>query len=156
MFPGVIPFSRGSLAIDLVVIGMALILPVLTYSLIQIRVHGRYELHGRLQYILGAVLFVVVTFFEIEVRIFGWRHLATPSPYYDTWLFPVLYVHLAVAISATLLWIVTLWTAYKNFGWPPRPGTFSRRHKAMARWAAVLMYATTLTGYVFYYLAFMA
>lgn len=156
MFPGFIPNSRGSLAIDVVVVGMAVILPLLTYSIYQVKVHKNYARHGRLQYVLGAILLVAVTFFELEVRIFGWRHLAKVSPYYDNWLFPSLYVHLVMAISATFLWIVTLWTAYKQFGWPPKPGAFSPRHRRLARWAAFTMYGTTVTGYIFYYLAFVA
>jgi putative membrane protein len=75
--------TRGSLMLDIVVVAMAVILPVLAYSIYLVRVRRRYELHKRIQLVLAVVLLVTVVLFEADVRINGWRDRAEPSPYYD-------------------------------------------------------------------------
>ncbi len=98
----------------------------------------------------------VVVLFELEVRIYGWRQFAEPSPFYDTILFPVLYVHLFFAISTPLLWIYTIVGAVRRFAKPPRPNDYSPRHRRVARLAAIAMLCTAFTSWTFYYLAFVA
>jgi len=135
--------------------GLLLIVPTLAYSIRAVR-QGRYELHRKIQLTLAVILAVAVTIFELDVRLRGWRHLAEPSPYFGTWLFPVLYVHLVFAVATTLLWAVATWHGVKRMGRPARAGPHSRRHRLIGRATAIATVATTLTGWTFYYLAFIA
>ncbi|MDZ4818625.1 MAG: DUF420 domain-containing protein, partial [Planctomycetota bacterium] len=92
----------------------------------------------------------------VDVRLHGWRQNAEASPYYTTWLNPVLYVHLAFAISTTLLWIYTIVTAVRRFARPAAPGPYSAQHKRVAKAAALGMCLTAVTGWIFYWMAFVA
>lgn len=153
MFSGFIPGSRASFAMDLVTAGMVLVVPTLTTALWMAKRH-RYAVHKKIQVALSTILALVIIIFEIEVRFSGWRQNALASAYYDTWLFPVLYVHLFVAISTTVLWSATMYFAMRRFASPPRPGDHSSLHLKLARPAAIGMYLTSITGWTFYTLAF--
>jgi putative membrane protein len=153
---GFLPFSRAGFMMDFVTIAMIVIVPLVYWGVYEVRVNKNYVLHKKILVATGAILLVAVTAFEIDVRINGWRHLAEPSPYYDTLLFPVLFVHLFFAISTTALWLVTIIRALKNIPSPPRPCEYTVRHKATSKWAARFIYCTSVTGWLFYYLAFVA
>ena len=142
--------------LDVVTLAMFVIVPILCWSIYQVRVHRRYSLHKKVQIALCVVLLITVVLFEVDVRINGWRHLAKPSPYYHTILFPVLYVHLFFAITTTLLWLVTAINAIRRFEASPQPNEYSATHKILGRLAALDMICTSVTGWTFYYLAFVA
>ncbi len=149
--------TRASFMLDLVVVAMLVVLPTLAGSIYLVRVKRNYLWHKRIQLLLGVVLAVAVTAFEVDVRLHGWTHLAEPSPYYASggvnW---VLGVHLAVAVTTTVLWFVVLVRAWRNFDHPPCPGPHSRWHRRWAWVASWGMTLTAITGWVFYYLAFVA
>jgi uncharacterized membrane protein YozB (DUF420 family) len=151
-----LPFGRASFMLDLVSVAMVFVLPVLTWSLYNARVRRSYRLHKRIQVSTGVALLLVVIAFEIEVRMNGWRHLATASPYYDTWLFPFLYFHLFCAISTTLLWIYTLVSALKRMPTPTPTPQRAGNHRRIGWIAAGFMYTTAFTGWTFYWMAFVA
>lgn len=154
--PGLFPFSRGTLVLDLIAAGLFLVLPVLFYSVWKARTHKNYETHRKLQTTLSTLLLVLVLLFELELRIFGWRDNAMISPYYDSLLPAVLRVHLVFSISTTFLWAATFVMAFRRFSRPAFPGKHSLVHKWMG-WATVIgTCLTTLTGWFFYYLAFIA
>lgn len=153
---GFLPFSRAPLALDLISLVMLVVVPVLTWSLYLVRSRHDYRLHKAVQIWTGVGLGAALLVFEVDVRLHGWRLGAKASPYYDTWLFPVFYVHLGAAITTTLLWIYTLTTALKGFPSPPRPGGESRRHRRVTGLAALGMYGTAVTGWTFYWMAFIA
>lgn len=154
---GLFPFSRGTLMMDLVAASMLVVVPLLTVSILQVR-RGNYRAHKRLQVVLCSTLAVVILLFEIEVRSRDWRPDAEASPYFHTLLFPVLYGHLVLAITTTVLWILTFFTALKGFKDPagPGPGPESRRHRRLGKAAALFMYGTATTGWTFFWLAFVA
>lgn len=152
---GFIPGSRASLTIDLLAASMLLVVPMLTTALVFAR-RRRYLAHKRTQLALSTLLLVVIALFEIEVRRFGWIDLAAASPYYDSALRPVLAVHLTAAITTTLLWTVTLVLALRRFPSPPKPGPHSAQHRRLARCAALGMYLTSVTGWTFFWVAFVA
>jgi len=147
---------RGTFMLDLVVVAMVLVLPVLSVSIYVVKFRQAYQLHKQLQILLGMVLLATVLVFEFDVRIFGWKHKAEPSIYYNTWLFPVFYTHLAISVSTTLLWIWVTWRALLNFPSPPVPCAYSRTHLPQAKLAGVGMFLTAITGWIFYYMAFVA
>ncbi len=153
--------TRASLMLDVVFLAMFAVLPILGISVWLVRVRRAYELHKRIQLLLGFVLLTTVTLFEIDMRMNGWRDRAVASPYYGTerttgWVDRALYVHLVFAISTAVLWGVVLWRAWRRFPRPAAPGAHSGSHVFWARLAACDMVATSVTGWFFYWLAFVA
>lgn len=148
--------TRASWSVDFVVVALVPALVVLFYSLHQVHHHQRYELHKRLQIGLALVLLVTVTVFEIDVRMNGWKERAAPSPFFDTWLYPLLYLHLVFAIATPVLWIVVIIRALRNFPKPPAPTAHSKTHSRLGWLATICFVLTAFTGWGWYYVAFAA
>ena len=161
-YPGLDGFlgTRASLMLDVVTVAMVVILPALAVSIFLVRYRKRYLLHKRLQIALSAVLFTAVTLFELDMRINGWRLRAAASPYYSDdgagLVSKILSVHLVFAISTAALWAAVLVQALLKFPRPPAPSLHSRRHVIWGRLAALDLVLTAVTGWVFYWLAFVA
>jgi uncharacterized membrane protein YozB (DUF420 family) len=68
----------------------------------------------------------------------------------------VLGVHLFFSITSALLWVLVIARALANFPNPPRPAPHSAWHRRFAWIAAIDMACTAMTGWVFYWLAFVA
>jgi hypothetical protein len=182
MYPGIDGFlgTRASIMLDLVFLAMFAVLPVLAWSIWQVRVHRRFQLHQRVQWTLAAILLAAVTLFEIDMRfVSGWRERAEASPYFAPvysadpisqqifcgllgcddvpgWVFRALAIHLVFATSTTALWVFVIATASRRFGNPPVPGAHSASHRRFGWLAAADMALTALTGWIFYWLAFVA
>ncbi|MEX2119835.1 MAG: DUF420 domain-containing protein [Pirellulales bacterium] len=158
MYPGIDGFlsTRASFMLDVVCLAMLPILIAMAWSIWLVRYRRRYLLHKRIQLTLGALLLATVAAFEADMRVNGWQMRAEPSPYFDTWVFYSLYIHLTFAISSAGLWIVVIVRALRRFPNPPAPGAHSPWHVFWARLAALDMLATALTGWTFYWLAFVA
>jgi putative membrane protein len=164
-YPGIggfIPGSRGSLMLDVVFLAMFVVVPVLALSLYIVKVQRRYALHKWLQLTTAAVLLVAVLLFEFDIRVNGWEHRAEPSPYFDPahkWTCPAgagLIVHLFFAVPTLLVWVYVVVAALRSFSKPPAPGRHSRQHAWTGWLAAIGMAMTALTGWIFYWLAFVA
>jgi len=159
MYPGIDGFlgTRASFMLDVVFLAMFVVVPVLAWSVYVVRVRRNYVLHKRVQVTLGLILLAAVTLFEVDMRINGWHSRAEPSPYWaDGTVRNVLVVHLLFAVSTAVLWIVVMVRALRNFPSPPRPSAHSAWHKRWGWIAAVDMGLTSLTGWIFYWLAFAA
>lgn len=154
MIAALFPFSRATVMLDAVAAAMIVFLPALGWGIHLARSRKRYAQHKTVQLSLTVLLLVTVTLFELDLRRNDWRQRASASPYYNTVLFPVLYVHLVFAVSTAILWIYTIVAALRGFARPPLPGGYSSRHKFVARLAAVDMCCTTISGWVFYVMAF--
>jgi uncharacterized membrane protein YozB (DUF420 family) len=141
---------------DVVALSMLVVIPLLLFSSYSVKLRSQYILHKRIQMFLGITLLIVVVLFEVDVRINGWRHNAEESPFYGTPLNIVLAVHLLFAVSTTLLWIATFTGALRNIPSPPGPSKFSPRHRRLAHWAVKGMVGTGVTGWLFYWLAFVS
>lgn len=157
-FPGLNGFlgTRGSLMLDVVVVAMALVVPVLAFSIYLAKHRRDYSTHKWIQIALGSVLLFAVVVFEVDIRINGWRERAVASPYYNSWVFPSLYIHLCFAIPSVFLWAYVIIQALRHFDDPPLPNDHSPHHRTWGWTAAVFMALTAVTGWVFYYLAFVA
>ena len=59
------------------------------------------------------------------------------------------------AISAVLLWAITLTHGWKRIPKPPQPSPHSGRHKLLGWLSTISLTLTSVTGLVFYYYAFM-
>ena len=67
-----------------------------------------------------------------------------------------LWIHLVFATTTLALWLLIIVRALKHFPSPPRPNQHSRFHARWGMIAAIDMVLTAVTGWVFYFLAFVA
>jgi putative membrane protein len=159
---GFVPGARGSLMLDVVFVAMFLVVPLLAISYYLVKGRRQYDLHKRLQLAIAGVLLVAVLLFELDIRINGWEQRAAPSPYFDPahkWSCPAgisLLIHLSFAVPSLVLWTIVVVQALRKFSRPPAPGAHSRWHARWATLAAIGMILTAVTGWVFYWLAFIA
>ncbi len=65
-------------------------------------------------------------------------------------------MHLVRSVSTALVWLFVVIGALRNIPKPPGPSAYSERHQFWARIAAVDMALTAMTGWAFYWLAFVA
>lgn len=150
--------TRASIMLDVVFLAMFAVMPVLAWSVYLAKVKRNYRLHKQVQVTLGLVLLAAVLLFEIDMRfISGWNDRAEPSPYWTGGaVWKALGIHLCFAVTTAILWVVVIIRALRNFPSPPTPGPHSAWHKRWAWIAAIDMLMTSLTGWIFYWLAFAA
>lgn len=148
--------TRASLMLDAVCLGMVVVVLVLGWSIRQVRVHRRYQLHKRVQLTLAVLLLVVLTLFEVDIRLHGWQDRAAGEigGKASSTVMTALAIHLFFAVTTVALWITVLVLALRRFPNPPAPNDHSPFHRRWARLAAWDMLLTTITGWVFYILAF--
>ena len=143
--------------LDVVVVAMLLIVPVMWWSIGQVKHHQRYGLHKTVQLILAGLLLVTVVIFEIDIQyVTPWRPLAEKSPYYESLVFPSLIVHLLCSVPTAFIWIYVVYHGLRYIPDPPAPSVYSGRHIWWGKIAAIEMTLTAVTGWIFYYLAFVA
>ncbi|MCU0760477.1 MAG: DUF420 domain-containing protein [Steroidobacteraceae bacterium] len=147
--------TRADVLLDLVIVSLVVVVPVLAFSWHQVR-RGRYALHRRLQLTLLAVLAVAVGAFELNMRMLGGIFAATRASRYagtatlDSWI----WLHTALAIATTLVWVVLAWVSVRRFPRPPAPNAFGARHRAWGRLGMILMALTGLTSLPVYVYGF--
>ncbi|MCA9036575.1 MAG: DUF420 domain-containing protein [Planctomycetaceae bacterium] len=154
---------KTSFMLDFVVTALVVIVPCLLYSLWMVRVRKNYGLHRTMQLLLGIVLLVAVGAFEIDLQIVhgGWENIVAKQGLDDAAFAariaevrPWLWLHLVFAVTTPLLWIATIVLALKKFPNPPSPGPHSRLHQRLG-WASTIdITMTSVTGLLFYYVAF--
>lgn len=166
--------ARGSLMLDVVFLAMFAVLPILAVSIWLVK-RGHFQAHKRIQVALGIVLLVSVVAFEVDIRLMdfteveyqghsvnGWEIRALESPYFDPaakWTCVAgvsLIIHLFFAVPTAALWVYVIVMALRKFPSPPLPSAYSHSHKFWGWLAALEMTFTALTGWIFYYLAFVA
>jgi putative membrane protein len=163
-YPGISGFlgTRGSLMLDVVFVAMFVVVPLLGISLYLVKYRQRYQLHKTLQLTMASVLLVAVLLFEIDIRVNGWEERAALSPYFDPareWTCPAgiaLIVHLSFAIPTLLLWVYVVVAALRKFAKPAAPGPHSAAHARTGMLASGGMFLTAVTGWIFYWMAFVA
>ena len=157
-YPGIDGFlgTRAPLVLDLLVLSMIGVVVALAWSIYEVKYRRRYQLHKWVQIALGVVLLSAVTLFEIDIRLHGWEDRAAGQldGYAADIVWTALYVHLVFAVSAVILWPFTIVQALRKFPPPAGPNIYSRRHVFWGWLAAVDMLLTAVTGWTFYYLAF--
>lgn len=147
--------TRASLMLDVVFLAMFAVLPIMAASIWLVRCRKAYLLHKRVQLALATALLIAVTLFEVDLRLMtNWRERAADSPHYTTLVFPSLYIHLLFAIPTAFLWTFIVIQALRKIPSPPGPSAYSLQHKRWAWLAVFAMTGTAVTGWIFYYLAF--
>jgi putative membrane protein len=152
--------TRASLMLDVVFLAMFAVVPGMSWSIWLVKYRRRFVLHKRVQLILAMVLFTAVLAFEIDTRFFtDWQAGARQSPYYASpvnWVLLALGFHLCFAVPTAVLWIYVTWHALAKIPIPPAPSEHSTHHIRWAWRAAWGLVGTAITGWIFYYLAFIA
>lgn len=153
--------TRATFMLDVVVLAMIVVLPVLSWSIYQAKYRAHYGLHKVVQVTLAVVLLITVALFEADIRINGWRERALASPFSGQdgstdWVALMLGIHLCFAVTTALLWIAVTVRALREFSSPPVPGAHSRWHRRWGMAAAIDMAGTAVTGWMFYWMAFVA
>ena len=148
--------------LDFVTLAMLAVVIVLALSIYLVRVKKKKRLHRTIQIATAVTLTLALIAFEIDVRfITNWRELAQPSPFYQSgWVDRCLAIHLVFAIPTPLVWGVVIFTALwkfkSDFSSETAATKFNRFHRISGRIAAALMFLTAITGWIFYYVAFVA
>jgi uncharacterized membrane protein YozB (DUF420 family) len=148
--------SRAPLVLDLLFLAMFVVVLVLAWSIYQVKYRQRYSLHKRVQVVLGIILLAAVAVFEIDIQLHGWQDRAAGNVdgELSRAVWTALYVHLSFAVSSVILWPVVIVRALRNYPDPPLPGPHSLWHKRWGWIAAADMVLTAVTGWIFYWLAF--
>jgi len=158
---GFLPW-RGPFMIDVIVVAMVFVLIALFWSLFSVKYRKRYDRHKVIQLSLAGGLLIVLVCFEIDIQYFeNWRERAAASPYFDAatgggLVIYSLWIHLFFATTTLALWLLIILRALNQFPNPPRPNGHSRSHARWGMVAAIDMVLTTVTGWAFYFLAFVA
>ncbi len=162
-FPGIDGFlgTRGSFMLDVVFLAMLFIVPVMCWSVYLVRYRRNYALHKKVQLITGLVLLIAVVAFEVDMRFLtDWEVRAELSPYYTVgqWntVWTALSIHLVFAVPTPIIWCLVIYRAWKRFPVPPQPGEHSASHRCWGYLAVIGMLLTAITGWFFYYLAFVS
>jgi putative membrane protein len=153
-----------SFMLDAVMVALLLIVPVLLWS-VRLARRGRYQLHKQVQLALSGVLLVAVGAFEVDLQLLhgGWENVVNKIPEsprrtaqeLET-VRRVLWLHLLFAVTTPILWGITIVLALRRMPAPPGPCSHSRLHRNLG-WASTIdLILTSATGFVFYYVAFVA
>lgn len=154
---------KTSFMLDFVVCALAIIVPLMLYSLWLVKVKRAFTKHKWLQLALGIILLVAVTAFEVDLQIVhgGWENIVRKSHPEDAALAvkvaeaqPYLWVHLVFAVTTPVIWFTTLVLAFRRFSSPPLPNKHSRLHKTLGWLSTIDITMTAITGLIFYYIAF--
>jgi uncharacterized membrane protein YozB (DUF420 family) len=149
--------TRGSLMLDFVTVAMVAVSLLLLLSVYWAKRQWRW--HRALQITLAVILLVAIVAFEVDLRFFSdWQKLAEPSPYYESgWVHRWLWVHLGFAVPTPFLWAGLIFVSLK--GQPQNPAEhvqFANWHKRWGWASVILMWLTAVTGWVFYWVSFVA
>ena len=153
---GILP-TRASLMLDVVFVAMFVVVAVLAISVWVVRKTKNYQLHRKIQIVSAVTLAVTVVAFEVDMRFFSdWREQAKFSAYYESGVVDFsLAGHLLFAIPTPFIWAFVIYRAVANFR-KVEPGDHSRWHRKWGRIAALMMLGTSVTGWIFYWVAFVA
>ena len=148
--------------LDFIALAMLAVVVVLGLSIYLVRYQKNKCLHRTIQIATAVTLTLALIAFEIDVRfVTKWRELAQASPFYQSgWVDRCLAIHLLFAIPTPLVWGVVIYMALRrfksDFSSEMSANDFNKYHRISGRIAAVLMFLTAITGWIFYYVAFVA
>lgn len=155
MFPAGFLGTRADVLMDIVICSLALFIPALWISYRKAK-GGNYRLHRNLQILMAAILTVIVSIFEWDIRSSGGIFMmAEGSRWADTlFLKASFYIHLFFSGMTSVVWIGLITLSLWKFGNPPSPGSFSRIHRFLGRTGMLGAILTALTGIEIYVIGF--
>jgi len=138
--------TRAPLFMDVVTLIVAL-LPLLVFGAISFAVKKKYKTHAISQIIIFIVSVIVLTYFEIGVRVGGgFNAFIEGSSVAHNYVFIVLLIHIAISIVTLLLWVLTILRIKKHLQ--------ANQHKKIARATFTGIVLTSLSGIWVYLLLF--
>lgn len=148
--------ARCDVLMDIVVVSMFIILPLLWYSVQKVRKDRNYRLHKNIQLTMFSILFVVVVLFEYDMKVNGGIfEMVKGSAYEGTFFLNfIIYFHVFLSITISLIWIILIILSLKKFGKNPRPGKFSKTHRFWGKIGMSDMALTCVTGMLVYIYGF--
>lgn len=155
----------ASFMLDVVVCALVLVVPTLLASIYLVKFRRQYTWHRNIQVTLAVVLLIAVTAFEVDLQFIhnGWESIVNKNPESPRLnsdqlasVRTILRVHLLFAISTPVFWAITLVLALKRFPSPPAPNAHSTTHKRLGWISAIDLALTSITGLIFYYVAFVS
>ena len=155
MLPAGFLGTRGDVLMDIVVLAFLVILPLLVVSW-RSALAANFTRHRRMQISLVLLLAVVVTLFEVDLKLSGGIFaLTSESTYAGTALLnSLIYGHMLVAIGSTLVWVPLVIVSVLRFPNPPVSNAFGPSHRFWGRTGMLLMMASGLSAVPLYYVGF--
>ncbi len=144
--------------LDFLVVALVAIVLLLGISIWLVRARRQYVWHKRIQIATAAILAIAIVAFEIDIRfVTDWRQLASISPYYNSGVVDwTLAIHLLFAIPTPIIWIYTMVQALRRMPKPPGPCDYSLQHRFWGWLSTIFFGLTAVTGWIFYWVAFVA
>lgn len=138
--------TRAPVFMDIVTLIVA-ILPLLMMGVILLARFKKYKLHAIFQVILLVVSTIVVTYFEVGVRVGGgFDSFMADSNVGHNYAFIVLVFHIAIAVATLIVWFTTLLMAKKQLK--------LNKHKQAGKLTFFGVIMTSVTGIWVYLLMF--
>jgi putative membrane protein len=146
--------TRAPFFMDFVTLIVAL-LPFLVFGAIALTRKKQYNLHVLAQKIIFIVSVVVVGYFEYGVRLGGgFASFVEGSGVSYAYAMYVLLFHVAIAVSALVIWTYTLFKAQSTYKAATLPGESSHSHKKWGMLTFVGIILTSVTGIWVYCILF--
>ena len=129
---------------------------IIMVSMKKVRDDKAYGLHKKIQLIMFVVLFIVVILFEYDMKLNGGIFEMVKGSTYESTFFLnfMIYFHVFLSITTSLIWIVLIIASLRKFGKQPRPNAFSKTHKFWGRIGMWDMALTCFTGLILYIFGF--
>ncbi|MBX3416599.1 MAG: DUF420 domain-containing protein [Pirellulaceae bacterium] len=150
--------TRGSLMLDVVALAMIGVTVVLLFSVYQVRVRKNFTSHRAIQLVLAIALLAVIVLFEIDMRfVSDWRSQAAKSVYFASgWVDRWLWIHLFFAVPTFLLWVMLVGLALRKMGAKFENMAHRQFHRWLGWVGTFFMLMTAVTGWIFYWVSFVA
>jgi putative membrane protein len=144
-------FGTGApVYLDVVTLYFALLPFLLAYA-VRFAIRKEYAKHYRAQIAIFVLSLVIVVVFEVGVRLSGgFLEFAKGSSFSLTFLSVFLGVHILIALLSVVLWVIVLYTSYREYKEGGDSALFARRHKRKAWVLFAGLCVTSLMGVTVY------
>ena len=146
--------TKAPLFMDMVTLIVAF-LPLLVYFAILFARKGMLKTHTFLQNLLFLFAIIVVSYFELGVRVGGgFEAFMSGSEVSYTYALIVLIVHIMIAVVMLYYWSITIFSGNYNFIKKELPGRASKSHRVLAVKTFLAIIFTSFSGVWVYLLLF--
>ncbi len=146
--------TNAPLYMDIVTIYFAL-LPFMLAGSIYAAIRKQIDLHYRSQIVIFFISVAMVLLFEVSVRIDGgFLEFSRQSSFSMTFLSIFLATHILIAVLSVILWVIVLYTSYREFHSDMNMSDFSRMHKRKTRLLFAGLTSTSIMGVMIYLFLF--
>jgi putative membrane protein len=136
--------------LDVVTLYFALLPFLLAYA-VRFAIRKEYARHYRSQIAIFVMSLVMVVVFETGVRLSGgFLEFAKGSSFSLTFLSVFLGVHILIALLSVVLWVIVLYTSYREFREGGDTALYAKRHKRKARVLLAGLCITSAMGVMIY------